>query len=747
VFFQAKNKGNQMSHLDFTNEEILKFAESLGLGFYRVSHEGEFVECDDKARKIFSIPQGKDLSGFSIKSFYINPEERDVRIQRLISSELKYFCGTLSMRIDGKNKVLFDICKYDKSYRDKGTFVAFASEIENITLIPQMFDTFPMGIYEVDNEGKILRVNKKLVEILKYKDEKAILKKNIREFYEDKREMFEFTQEIKDNGFAQRILKFIDANKKIIEVECFSQYINEFKLARWAMLTDVTRRERYKRLFADVPTGVYYIENDRVKDCNYQFSRILGFDRSEGAIGIDTRDTFADPNDVGKFFSDLEAVDKMNEPLQNYPLKIRRNNDGKIITISIDTHIIKDGKGKEIGREGTIRDITERVELENRVNEAEKNLEKTTADINKFIHTFLHPVVKFAGNSELLNQVIGVLYQTIPLAAPLPSSSKELGEMLMTSLKEINTKISGMDDKPGDGNNDTHPQTGVKPSALDNFKENLTRIINIFDYSLKTEKSQKLLESTIRDTALWTLAELNRVNYSGNSQLKSLIKKDFIDFLQGILFNYLKYGTQILMGETEKMKKGVEALRSFIGMKKLRKYTFEKHHIGKLLEDNIQRFKPLLLEENIDVDFYYTGNLAAEISQNDIERVVCNLLQNVQKYSYKGESRFVKIRARELQPDDKVEFFVESFGIPIKKEEIDSGDIWKFGCRGEMAYASDRVGTGVGLADAKDVIDAHGGEIVLTSKPAAADGTPPGYKVPYITKITIRIPKSRQRKE
>lgn len=736
-----------MSHLDFTNEEILKFAKSLGLGFYRVSHEGKFVECDDKARKIFSIPQGKDLSGFSIKSFYINPEERDVRIQRLITSELKFFCGTLSMRIDGKNKVLFDICKYDKSYRDKGNFVAFASEIENITLIPQMLDTFPMGIYEVDNEGKILRVNKKLVEILKYKNESEILIKNIREFFEDRREMFEFNQKIKEDGFAQQILKFIDANKKIIEVECFSQYINEFKLARWAMLTDVTRRERYKRLFAGFPTGVYYIENDRVKDCNYQFSRILGFDRSEGAIGIDTRDTFANPNDIEKFFSDLESADKNNVPLQNYPLKIKRKKDGKIVTISIDTHLIKDGNGKVIGREGTIRDITERVELEKRVNEAEKNLEKTTADINKFIHTFLHPVVKFAGNSELLNQVISVLYQTIPLDTPPTSSSKELGEMLMTMLKEVNTKISGMDDKFNDGCNETHPKTGVKRAALANFKENLTRIINIFDYRLKTEKSQKLLDSAIRDTALWTLAELNRAKYSRNSHLKPLIKKDFIAFLQAILFNYLKHGTQILMGETEKMKKGVEALRSFIGMKKVRKYTFEKYHIGRLLEDSIQRFKPLLLEENIEVDFYYTGNLAAEISQNDIERVICNLLQNVQKYSYKGESRFVKIRARELQPDDKVEFFVESFGIPIKKEEIDSGAIWKFGYRGELSYASDRDGTGVGLADAKDVIDAHGGEIFLTSKPVADDGTPPGYKVPYITKITIRIPKSRQRKE
>ena len=91
-----------------------------------------------------------------------------------------------------------------------------------------------------------------------------------------------------------------------------------------------------------------------------------------------------------------------------------------------------------------------------------------------------------------------------------------------------------------------------------------------------------------------------------------------------------------------------------------------------------------------------------------------------------------------------MEFSIESYGIPITKDEIESGDIWAFGYRGALAYYSDRDGAGVGLADAKDVIKEHGGTISLTSEPVRDDGDPPEYKVPYRTTVTIKLPKVRK---
>jgi len=739
-----------MSEIDFKKEEILKFATLLGLGFYRVTEDGQFVECNLNARKIFGIPQEeKDILNYSIKDLYVVPAERDLRIRKLMKNKWEPLSGSLSMRINDENKLLFDICRYDESYGDKGTFVGLVSEIENSTIFPKMFGVFPMGLYELDNQNRVARVNKKLVEILEYNNENQILNRPIKDFYEDERYLDEFNQEIIENGIANKIIRLQDANNKIIEVEFFSQNINEYESPRWGMVTDVTRRESYYRTLQRMPTGFFHIENERITQCNDHFARILGFKKKEDAIGIDTRKYFVDKEVMKEYFQNLEKASEKDEAVQGYEFKIRTE-DGKIITVSVDSHLVKNSNGKVIGREGTIRDISDKVALREKIKETEKRLEKTTADINKLIHTFLHPVIKFYGNSELLSQVSKILQKSIHLETPSINDTEELGKKFMAKLTELRDNI------PDIGKNISYYEKKEKQTKKDELdplvattlKEKLTKILNVFDYTLKTEKSEILLERTIRDTALWVLEELDNVKYFDQNKLKPLVKKDFIEFLQDILFNHLTRGASILVGETEIMKREVEALRAYIGMKKERKYAFAKHDMGRILEENVERFKPVFLEDNIEIDYKSSGNLTAEISKNDFDRVICNLFHNAKKYSHKGgKRRFVKVRARELQPENQVEFFIQSYGVPIKKEEIENETIWDFGYRGEMAYSSDRDGTGVGLADARDVIKAHEGEIFITSDPTRTDGNPREYKVPYLTTVKIRIPRTQKKKE
>ncbi len=748
-----------MGGTDFKKEETIEFARFYGFGFYRVSKEGEFVECDPRARKIFGIPENEsNLSIYSIKDLYVAPAERKLRIDKLMKDQCEPLTSTLYLRLKGESKLLLDICRYDDSYQDKGYFVGLISEIEESTMFPQMFETFPMGLYEVDEEDRVVRANEKLVDMLKYKNKDGILKRHVKEFCEDEERLMQFNSAVKEQGFAHDILRLRNANDKIIEVECFSQMINEFGKARWGMMSDVTERMRYVRAVEKMPTGYYYIEcaekdenheHERLIQCNDRFARILGFENKEDAIGINLVERFHPDKEVSRnFFRDLYKADKRHEALLNYPF-ITNKVSGETIHISIDAHLVKDSSGRVIGREGTIRDITEEIELKNRVKETEERLERTTADINKLIHTFLHPVIKFAGNSELMYQVGSILHQAIqPKRTSLPDG-KELTDMLMTRLIEIRDTLPDIKKNISyEREQDTlHKDGGLDPLIVSHLKERLTKIINVFDYSLQTVESKILLDSTIRDTALWILEELNKIEYFKHNKLKSVIGEDFIEFLQGILFNHLVHSAKILMAETEVMKREVEALRAYIGLKKERKLSFVKRDIGIILEENIERFTPILSEKEIEIEYKRSGNLELELSPNDIDRVICNLFHNAKKYSYAGKGRFVKVRARELQPDNLVEFSIESFGIAIKKDEIESGYIYKFGSRGELAFKSDRDGTGVGLTDARDIIEAHGGKLDITSRPAGDESDPPEYKVPYLTKVTIRIPRVRNRKE
>lgn len=200
----------------------------------------------------------------------------------------------------------------------------------------------------------------------------------------------------------------------------------------------------------------------------------------------------------------------------------------------------------------------------------------------------------------------------------------------------------------------------------------------------------------------------------------------------------------MLKAEAQILERDVEALRMYTGLEKKRKYSFRTADIGKVVKANIELFEPVLAEKDIKVDYNERGNLTAEISKSDIDRVICNLLHNARKYAYQGEGRFLKVRAREIQPQNEVEISIQSFGAPIKEEEIESGKLWEFGFRGEFAYESARDGAGVGLADAKEVVDAHGGKISITSEPRGNESDPPQYKVPYLTTVTIRIPRKRK---
>ena len=613
----------------------------------------------------------------------------------------------------------------EKDSNQKGNFVDSISKFQQSTIFSNVFETFPLGLFQVDEEDKIIRVNQKFVEMLAYKNKTEIQGKLFEELCEDKDKLRCYIGKVREEKFTRGILRLKSARDKIIEVECFSRLMDDSSNARWGMIDDVTERELYYGALKRLPTGFFYIENEHIKDCNDHFARIQGFGNKEAAIGYDIKKLFANDAVREKYLADLKEADKKGGALHNYEIQVKRINDGTIRTVALDSQLVKDGKGDTIGREGTVRDVTDKKEMEIR-------LEKTAAEIHKLLHALFHPAVTFAGKSKALFQAADILQQTIQLQIPLPSDSLELARELMRQLEGIRDNLQ--------------EHEVIDPLIKTTLAEKLSAIINVLDHTMQKETDNVILESKIKDTASWVLEELIGMKYFQEDTLKPLIKKDFIEFLQGIVLKYLRQHAEILMAETEVMNRRVDSLRTYITLEKRRKYYFSRHDIKEILEGNIRLFTPLLSEKNIDIDVKIRGNLNADISKQDIDRVIGNLFQNVRNYSFKGKGRFVKVNARELQPQNAVEISLKNLGLPITKNEIDSGVLCKYGTRGAFSYKGDRDGLGVGLADTKDVLDAHGGQISITSQPTQDDGNPPRHQAPYLTKVTITIPKSQKKR-
>ncbi len=304
--------------------EILnKAAEFLDMGCYSVDEKtGSFLELDDRARTIFGIPSNEiDLSKYSIASLYIFPAERVLKIKRLKDAGNKPVSNTLFLRINGREILLFDQCWRDESGCVKG----FITPITDKVFFPAMFEDFPMGVYELDDQNKLVYINKKFSDICGY-SKSELIGERIDDLYVNSEEMNRFSQKVKTIGFAQAVLKFKHKNSRNIDVETFTSRHFDFPDAQWGMIHDVTKRELYYRALDKMPTGYYYIEYDnfeksghhgRIVHCNEEYARILGFEHKEEVFGREIANFFADDEERRSYNKKIDESLPLNTPVKN----------------------------------------------------------------------------------------------------------------------------------------------------------------------------------------------------------------------------------------------------------------------------------------------------------------------------------------------------------------------------------------------------------------------------------------------
>ncbi|NIR04018.1 MAG: PAS domain-containing protein, partial [Candidatus Aminicenantes bacterium] len=89
-----------------------------------------------------------------------------------------------------------------------------------------------------------------------------------------------------------------------------------------------------------------------IVQCNEHFARILGVDDKEKLIGKDVSKFYASMEEGEKYFKHLDEADKKGMPVLDYPFRLKRADNGEIVHIAGDSHLVKEN-GKVIGREGT----------------------------------------------------------------------------------------------------------------------------------------------------------------------------------------------------------------------------------------------------------------------------------------------------------------------------------------------------------------------------------------------------------
>ena len=168
---------------------------------------------------------------------------------------------------------------------------------------------------------------------------------------------------------------------------------------------------------------------------------------------------------------------------------------------------------------------------------------------------------------------------------------------------------------------------------------------------------------------------------------------------------------EIAYGKSRRLQKLIEDL---FGFTKLNCGKIAMHvgqiDIVKLLGQLVEEAYPNFVEKGLSYDLQ--SNVPAKIINADgnlLARLFDNLIGNAIKYGADGKRVLVKIHAE----GETVTVSVTNYGYVIPADELPL--IFNKFYRVEQSRSSSTGGTGLGLAIAKEIVDMHGGTIIVAS--------------------------------
>lgn len=126
-----------------------------------------------------------------------------------------------------------------------------------------------------------------------------------------------------------------------------------------------------------------------------------------------------------------------------------------------------------------------------------------------------------------------------------------------------------------------------------------------------------------------------------------------------------------------------------------------------------------------------------EASLPDLKHLFFNLIQNAIRYSYESNTLqgYIKINIDKRNESYIIE--ISNYGIGILEDEVEK--IFLRGYRGKLSADRHRIGCGLGLAAAKEIVERHNGQIEVESKKIGDKDADP-QRTPFITKFRISLP-------
>jgi len=559
--------------------------------------------------------------------------------------------------------------------------------------------------------------------MLGYSSKKEIIGKKSIVFYSEPEGRGNIIAHLKSaHGILTRVTEMKKKSKETVSVfnYCKLKYLDNNRNDYIGSVSLFEKSECRKALFC-LPTGYYRVRTinnqDIIIDCNLSFAELFEYDSVEELCGMNIESLFWDPQDKDAVVQALLRSRK--KEIYNVKARTKKNTP---LFVEVEADVIYDENNKIIGRHGTVRDISKNVELK-------ENFDKALKERELFIHEYVSRLLgirsKLESVIELIAMQINYSDENNISSSHIPKLIKSREEVELSSIRDYISRI-------------------IYFPISDYRINNLINSMDLIGMGLRTLKGEIEKKVWSREGIILLYNIINSIWIE-----PLLLKEDQAHFQSEMLEighniqELFKLYTLQLCGSAkvivEITYKSIESIRQYLFVEKDIETisTFKCWNISRIIKKNIELYYDMAQIKQLEIKYKSFGKPEAFINKEKIDRMISNLILNAIKYSYKREGGYIEIISK--TKNSKILITIENFGVPIMEDEIQ--DVFKFGYRGKLSSDREKIGSGIGLADAKNTVDIHGGTVFVQSRPASQTNLNNIYDVPHIVTITIEIPR------
>ncbi len=482
--------------------------------------------------------------------------------------------------------------------------------------------------------------------------------------------------------------------------------------------------------FRELPIGVYMTSLDgRFIVANRIVREMLKLPL-EGRLDANILQYYANPADRDAAIAEAKRLAAEGKHVDRGILRLKVA--GKDLFVEDYCKILQDAEGQVIGFVGCMVDITQSYESRRHEQELRERVDELRFDIGRILHANTTTLVMV---KQTLDAVIEAFEpkpyrdMSVPHAQEVETALTEYANLLANAIERL---MRSADE-----------QRRLQALTAADWKKLQGYVSFLREYKERIPTPESF-PATLRKLAN-DIGRIHAAIVPGN------LARETVREVQNTAWQLERFANLVEVLETRaaviQMDYTIHSLREFVTTDKREQIPFRHLNVKSLIDECAKRMAEYARSLKIDIDRRDVGELFIMGNERDLLRALSNLLHNAIKYSWRRDPERTKpawVSVRTFVREKQVHIEFENWGVPIKREEIERGKVFELGYRGELSKDRGRLGTGIGLTDARRVAEAHGGRVEVESHPAFRglqdEKSAQYYSQPFLTKVTMILP-------